>query len=49
MLADLGFKIGESPVTEDAVAKVVAAVKEASSVPRSGRADESPAGGGCCS
>jgi uncharacterized metal-binding protein len=49
MLADLGFKKGESPVTGDALAKVVAAVKEASSVPQSGKAGNSPGGGGCCS
>ena len=49
MLADLGFKKGESPVTDDAIARVIAAVKEMPSAPRGARADESPAGGGCCS
>ncbi len=49
MLADLGFKKGESPVTEENINRIASAVEEASSKPRSENVGVSPSGGGCCS
>ena len=49
MLADLGFKKGESPVTEENIDKIASAIKEASSMPQKGKAGDTSSGGGCCS
>ena len=47
MLAELGYKKGESPVTEADIERIAGAVKEASLTPQKEKADA--AGGGCCS
>ncbi|MCU0846514.1 MAG: putative zinc-binding protein [Spirochaetes bacterium] len=49
MLADLGYKKGESPVTEENIDKIASAIKEASSMPLKGKAGDTTSGGGCCS
>jgi uncharacterized metal-binding protein len=49
MLADLGFKKGESPVTEENIARIASAVEEACSISPKTEAGASLSGGGCCS
>jgi uncharacterized metal-binding protein len=48
MLADLGCKKGESPVTEERIERIAAAVKEALWTPQKEKADTAATGGGCC-
>jgi uncharacterized metal-binding protein len=47
MLADLGYKKGESPVTEDKIEHIAAAVKEASAAPQNDKSGSTPSGCGC--
>jgi len=49
MLADLGYKKGESPVSEEKIESIAAAVKEASWAPQKEKADANVIRGGCCS
>ncbi len=49
MLADLGYKKGESPVTEENIARIAGAVEEACSMPQKAQAGAPQSGGGCCS
>jgi len=49
MLGDLGYKKGESPVTEERINSIASSVKEASSMTQKGNADPARSGGGCCS
>jgi hypothetical protein len=49
MLADLGYKKGESPVTEENIEKIAVAVKESSWAPQKEKADANVTRGGCCS
>jgi uncharacterized metal-binding protein len=49
MLADLGYKKGESPVSEENIEKIAGAVKEASWAPQKEKADAAVPEGGCCS
>jgi uncharacterized metal-binding protein len=49
MLADLGYKKGESPVTEERIEKITEAVKEASWTPQKEKAGPTVTNRGCCS
>ncbi len=49
VLADLGYKKGESPVTEERIENIAAEVKEALWTPQKEKADASVTRGGCCS
>ena len=49
MLADLGYKKGESPVTEENIERIAGAVKEASWAPQKEKGDANVTRGGCCS
>jgi uncharacterized metal-binding protein len=49
MLADLGYNKGESPVTDDKIEHVVAAIKKASVNSQNEKAGAAPSGCGCCS
>jgi uncharacterized metal-binding protein len=49
MLADLGFKKGESPVTEENIARIAGAIEKASSMPQKEKAGTTSSGDGCCS
>jgi uncharacterized metal-binding protein len=49
MLADLGYKKGESTVTEDKINSIAAAVKEASVTSQNEKAGAVTSVGGCCS
>ncbi|HNW29971.1 MAG TPA: putative zinc-binding protein [Spirochaetota bacterium] len=49
MLGDLGYKKGESPVTEETINSIAAAVKEASSTSQNKKTGAVTSGGGCCS
>jgi uncharacterized metal-binding protein len=49
VLANLGYKKGESSVTEEKIENIAAAVKDALRTPQKEKPDAAAAGKGCCS